>query len=165
MPQFETATFASQIFWLAICFSILCLAMRIFIVPRITTSLETREQRLQEDWKQSEILLKTGETLKQENLNLLAEAHGRAHSMIHKVVHEIHQRKTKRLAALDDELSIKTKNIRIDLENQTNKILQNIEPLVSQVVKATTPRILGQPLTQTEIKKIVLDVLNKPEQV
>jgi hypothetical protein len=84
--------------------------------------------------------------------------------MIHQVIHEIHQRKAERLATLDDELSIKTRNIRTDLENQAHKILDNIEPLVSQSVKATSVRVLGQSLTQAEIKKAVQEVIKRSEQ-
>lgn len=164
MPQFEIATYASQVFWLIVCFSVLCIAMRFIVVPRITTALETREQRLQEDWDQSKNLLSTCESLRQDNINRLSEAHGKAHTMIHQVIHEIHQRKTLRLAALDEELTIKTRNIRTDLEHQTSKILDNMEPIVSQVVKATSMRILGQSLTQAEIKKAVIGILKKPEQ-
>lgn len=165
MPQFDTTTYASQVFWLFVCFTFLCIAMRLIVVPRLTTSLETREQRMQEDWAQSKSLLSSGDTLRQENLNRLSEARGKAHSMIHQVIHEIHQRKAERLATLDEELTIKTRNIRTDLENQTRKILEDIEPLVSQAVKTTSVRVLGQSLTQRDIKKVVLEVLKKPEQL
>lgn len=163
MPQFDTSTYATQIFWLFVCFSFLCVVMRLLVVPRLATALETREQRCQEDWDQAKTLDSAGEALRQENLALLSEARGQAHSMMHQVIHDIHLRKSSRLAILDEELTIKTKNIREDMENQTHKILKNMEPLVSQVVKATSMRVLGQPLTQTEIKKVVLDVLTKSE--
>jgi F0F1-type ATP synthase membrane subunit b/b' len=138
--------------------------MRLIVVPRLTTALETREQRCQEDWNQAKKLNSTGEALRRENLALLSEARGQAHSIMHQVIHDIHVKKSNRLATLDEELTIKTKNVREDLENQTHKIMKNMEPLVSQVVKATSVRVLGQPLTQTEIKKVVLDVLTKSEQ-
>jgi F-type H+-transporting ATPase subunit b len=163
MPQFEIATYPSQIFWLLVCFSVLCIAMRLIVVPRLTSSLESREQRLQEDRSQSESFLSKGEELRQENLHRLAEARSKAHSLIHQVLQEIHHRKTERLATVEEELSIKTRNIRTDIENQAKHILGNIEPLVSQVIKATSVRILGQQMTQSDIKKIVLDVLKKAE--
>jgi F-type H+-transporting ATPase subunit b len=164
MPQFDSSTYASQIFWLFVSFGFLCIAMRLFVVPRLAASHEAREQKLQEDRNQSKILSSTAEKLRQDNLSRLSEAHGKAHTSIHRVMQEIHQRKTHRLAVLDEELIIKTRNIRVDLENQTQKILDNIEPLVSQVVKATTQRLIGQTMKQTEIKKVVLEALNHLEQ-
>ncbi|MBX9805456.1 MAG: hypothetical protein K2Y18_06870 [Alphaproteobacteria bacterium] len=161
MPQFDVTTFPSQIFWLIICFVFLCGVMARYLVPRLTTSIGIREQRLQEDWSQSKDLRAQGQALRQENLARLSEARGKAHAHIHQILAEIHHRKTSRLAVLDEELILKTKNIREDLKEKTHKILGNIEPLVSQVIKATSPRLLGQSLSQAEIKELVLEVLEK----
>ena len=163
MPQFEVTTFPTQIFWLFVCFIFLCIVMRLFVVPRLTAAIETREQRIQEDWNQSKTLINSREALRKETLESLAQARGNAHSILHQAIQEIHHRKSNRLAMLEEELSIKTKNIRDDLESRTQKILGNIEPLVSQVVKATSGRILGESLSPAEAKKCVLRVLKKGE--
>lgn len=165
MPQFDVATYPSQIFWLIICFAFLCVVMAHYLVPRLTSTLEAREQRLQEDWDQSKTLSEAAESLKQENLARLAEARGKAHSHIHQIIQEIHHRKSSRIAVLDEELVIKTKNIHDDLEIQTQNILKNIEPMVSQIVKATSVRILGQSLTQSEIKEVAQNVLKKRKKI
>lgn len=161
MPQFEVSTYPSQIFWLVICFFFLCIVMARLVVPRLMATLEAREQRLQEDWDQSKSIGKTSESLRQENLARLAEARGKAHSLIHQAIQEVQHRKSSRIAVLDEELIIKTKNIRQDLEKQTQNILNNIEPLVSQVVKATSLRLVGESLPQSEIKALVHSVLQK----
>lgn len=139
----------------------LCIVMRLFVVPRLTTAIETREQRIQEDWDQSKTLTSSREALRKETLERLAQARGNAHSTLHQAIQEIHHRKANRLAVLEEELTIKTKNIRDDLESHTQKILGNIEPLVSQVVKATVVRILGESMSAADTKKCVLRVLKK----
>lgn len=161
MPQFEVSTYPSQIFWLIVCFLFLCIVMARYLVPRLTGTLEAREQRLQEDLDQSKNIGITSESLRHENLSRLAEARGKAHSHLHQVIQEIHHRKSSRITVLDEELIIKTKNIREDLEKQTQNILNNIEPLVSQVVKATSPRLVGKSISQSEIKALVHTVLDK----
>lgn len=164
MPQFDVSTYPSQIFWLAVCFVFLCIVMARYLVPRLITALQGREQRLSEDWDQAKNLSKAVESLRQENLARLAEARERAHSLLHQVIQEIHHRKSSRVAVLDEELIIKTKNIREDLEVQTQKILKNIEPLVSQIIRGTSLRLLGQSLTQSEVKELVQNVLEKRKQ-
>jgi F-type H+-transporting ATPase subunit b len=161
MPQFEIATYPSQIFWLVICFSVLCVVMARYLVPRLRSSFEAREQRLQEDWDQAKTLKGTEESLKQENLACLAEARGKAHFLIHQAIQEIHRRKSGRIAALDEELTIKVKNIREDLEMQTQDILKNMEPIVSQMVKMTSFRMVGQQLAQPDIKEVVQTALKR----
>ncbi|MCE3230668.1 MAG: hypothetical protein K0R76_1475 [Alphaproteobacteria bacterium] len=161
MPQFEVSTYPSQIFWLVICFASLCFVMARYLVPRLTSVLGAREQRLQEDWDQSRKLSNAGESLKQENLERLADARGKAHSLIHQTIQEIHHQRSSQIGVLDEELTIKVKNICYDLEAQVQTILTNMEPLVSHLVKATSRRVLGQSLTQAEIKVVVQDVLKK----
>jgi len=161
MPQFDIITYPSQIFWLVICFVFLCTVMARYLVPRLTATLEAREQRLQQDRDQAQLIRGKEEALKQENLARLAEARRKAHSLIHQALTEAHNNKSRRMAALDEELIIKTKKVREELEAQTQKILRNIEPLVSQVVTATSQRILGQPLIRSQVKEVVQETLEK----
>lgn len=42
MPQFDATTFPSQLFWLAITFGMLCLYMRLYILPRYRQLFQTR---------------------------------------------------------------------------------------------------------------------------
>lgn len=163
MPQFEVTAYPSQIFWLIICFATLCVVMARYLVPRLTAALEGREQRLQQDGDQANLIRGKQEALRQENLANLADARGKAHLLIHKVLTEAHNSKARRMAILDEELVMKTRKVREELETQTQKILGNIEPLVSQAVMTTAQRILGQTLTPSQIKEAVQDVLEKQE--
>lgn len=163
MPQFEVTTYPSQIFWLMICFVFLCTIMARYLVPRLTATLEGREQRIQQDWDQAKSVRSKEEALRQENLSRLADAREKAHSRIHQALAEAHNIKSRRIAVLDEELVVKTKKVREELENQTQKILENIEPLVSQVVMASAQRVLGQPLTRSQIKEVVQTILEKQE--
>jgi F-type H+-transporting ATPase subunit b len=165
MPQFEVSTYPSQIFWLIVCFASLCVVMARYLVPRLTATLEGREQRLQQDWDQAKLVRSKEDVLKQENLARLADARGKAHLLIHQALTEAHNSKSRRMAVLDEELVAKTKKVQAELETQTQKILRNIEPLVSQVVVATAQRILGQPLVRSQIKEVVQDVLDKQEKI
>jgi F-type H+-transporting ATPase subunit b len=134
-----------------------------YLVPRLTATLEGREQRLQQDRDQAKSLRSKEEELSQENLARLANARGKAHLRIHQALAEAHNSKSHRIAVLDEELVVKTKKVREELEIQTQKILGNIEPLVSQVVMASAQRILGQPLARSQIKEVVQTILEKQE--
>ena len=165
MPQFDVSTYPSQIFWLVICFVFLCSVMAVYLVPRLVSSLEAREQRRQQDWDDSKALHTASESLKQENLKQLADAREKAHALLQQTTREVHDRKANRIATMDEELAIKVKNIRHDLERQTEDVLKNMEPIVSQVVKATSLRLLGNSLPQSEIKEVVQNVLKKRKQI
>ena len=54
MPQLDPSSFGSQLFWLAITFSVLFLVLTYFILPRIGSTLEARQSRLQGDFDAAE---------------------------------------------------------------------------------------------------------------
>lgn len=47
MPQLETATYISQIFWLIVTFFSLWIVMSVFFVPRLADILEQRRQKIE----------------------------------------------------------------------------------------------------------------------
>ncbi len=49
MPQLDFSTFPSQIFWLAIAFGFLYLALDRFLIPRIGGAIEERKDRIADD--------------------------------------------------------------------------------------------------------------------
>lgn len=46
MPQLDTSTFTSQLFWLIVCFFSMLFIMSRFIVPRIADILEQRQRKI-----------------------------------------------------------------------------------------------------------------------
>ena len=55
MPQFaQVDTFASQIFWLVVSFAILYILLSKVVIPRISTVLENRQQKIASDLKRAE---------------------------------------------------------------------------------------------------------------
>lgn len=165
MPQFDAATYLSQIFWLIVCFGFLCMVMASYVAPRMRSILEDREDRLQEDWNQTKALDNERESLRQENLQRLADASNKAHSLLHEAVREIHHQKSRQIGILDEELAVKVKTIRQDLGEQAQHILNDLEPLVSPIVKATSLHILGQDLAAGEIRESVRNILGKRKKI
>ena len=49
MPQFDTATFPSQIFWLVVCFVVVFVFAWRIVLPRIAGTLEDRQRKIGDD--------------------------------------------------------------------------------------------------------------------
>ena len=56
MPQLDPASFPSQLFWLAVCFGTMLLVLSVFVLPRITRTLTTRQGRIDADLQAAENL-------------------------------------------------------------------------------------------------------------
>lgn len=66
LPQFETAVFASQIFWLVLCVFFLLLFVKSIFIPRVISILETREKRIQGDLDKSREIFASAQKLQSE---------------------------------------------------------------------------------------------------
>ena len=46
MPQLDTSTFTSQLFWLVVCFFSMMFIMSKFIIPKIADIMEQRQRKI-----------------------------------------------------------------------------------------------------------------------
>jgi F-type H+-transporting ATPase subunit b len=74
MPQLDTTTFASQLFWLGVCFLALYLILAYIAVPKITRVLGMREEALEEKINKASLYREQAETLLAEYERALQEA-------------------------------------------------------------------------------------------
>lgn len=56
MPQLDLSTYASQAFWMVLCFSLLWLLLSIFITPKIADVLEQRKRKIDDYIRKAEKL-------------------------------------------------------------------------------------------------------------
>ena len=49
MPQFDTSTFVSQIFWLVVSFAVVFVFVWRIVLPRIAATLENRQRKIGDD--------------------------------------------------------------------------------------------------------------------
>lgn len=111
MPQFEQIeTFAGQVFWLIVFFSLLYYLMAKIVLPRIADILETRQRQIEGD------------------IQSARDHHDEAEKILTKLNHEIARTKDEARKIISDaELSIqenianKTKSLEAELEQQVKQ--------------------------------------------
>ncbi|MFN7709897.1 MAG: hypothetical protein ACK5O7_02900 [Holosporales bacterium] len=74
MPQLDVATYASQLFWLGLCFIVLLIGSVGIYLPRMSRILDTRWQHIEGTFSEAEALRKEAEELHRVSEQLLAEA-------------------------------------------------------------------------------------------
>ena len=78
LPQFDTSTFASQVFWLLIAFVVLYLLVSRLFVPRIGGIIEERRQRIADDFDKAAEFKRQAEEAEAGYKQALADARARA---------------------------------------------------------------------------------------
>lgn len=78
MPQLDTSTFASQLFWLGVCFFVLYLIMSYIAIPKIARVLEAREETIEAKINKASLYREEAENLLSDYEATLANAKERA---------------------------------------------------------------------------------------
>ena len=115
MPQFDIATYYSQIFWLIVTFGLLYIFVYKFITPKAEEIFNNRQTNIQDNITQADTL-----TQEIEKLNKYYNEE------IDKTNTEIDRLKKEKIDSLESEFLIKKKNLEQDLKNS---ISQNIEDI------------------------------------
>lgn len=78
MPQLDLSTYASQAFWMVLCFSLLWLLLSIFITPKIADVLEQRKRKIDDYIRKAEKLNQQAKSSLEKYEQTLNEAKAKA---------------------------------------------------------------------------------------
>ncbi|KJW02357.1 ATP synthase B/B' CF family protein [Rickettsia endosymbiont of Ixodes pacificus] len=121
MPQFDTATYYSQIFWLIVTFGLLYIFVYKFITPKAEEIFNNRQTNIQDNITQADTL-----TIEVEKLNKYYNEE------IDKTNTEIDRLKKEKIDSLESEFLIKKKNLEQDLKNSINQNIEDINLAAKQ---------------------------------
>lgn len=121
MPQFDIATYYSQIFWLIITFGLLYIFVYKFITPKAEEIFNNRQTNIQDNITQADTL-----TLEAEKLNK------HYNEEVEKTNTEIDRLKKEKIDSLESEFLIKKKNLEQDLKNSINQNIEDINLAAKQ---------------------------------
>lgn len=79
MPQLNTLTYSSQLFWLGVCFLVLYLILAYVVLPKITRIFEMREEIIEEKLNKASTYRERAEDLRADYEEILAQAKEKAH--------------------------------------------------------------------------------------
>ena len=155
MPQLNFADFAPQLFWLAVTFILLYLAMARLALPRVARVLDERERRLEDDLARAEKLkAEADETLAAYN-KALADARGQAQGELQRAAEAIAAENAKREAALSAALSERTRTAEQGIAAAKQAALADIRTVASDSAAAMVTKLIGAPLPADQVRAAV----------
>ncbi|MCC8418606.1 MAG: ATP F0F1 synthase subunit B' [Rickettsia endosymbiont of Glossina mortisans submortisans] len=140
MPQFDIATYYSQIFWLIVTFGLLYIFVYKFITPKAEEIFNIRQTNIQDNITQADNL-----ALEVEKLNKYYNEE------IDKTNTEIDRLKKEKIDSLESEFLIKKKNLEQDLKNSINQNIEDINLAAKQFRTNKSEAIL----------KLAVDIIEK----
>lgn len=155
MPQLDITTFPSQIFWLILCFSVLCFAMASFLVPRIGSSLAHRQKVLTDLRDSANQLVREADQLEEQNQKNLKTAIFDIHQQIHQALTDMNQQKNQHLAEFEQAMQLKLKDLQMTLTEQKYDLLKNTDQLVTYLSSEAYARLSGRKIEEGVIAQSI----------
>lgn len=144
MPQFDPSTFVSQVFWLVVTFAILFILMWKVALPRVSETLDNREQKIAADLEKAEELKVGAEKAQVELDKALADARAEAHVVIAKANAAIAKDQDKKIAAFAADLDNKTSEAEARIEDARKAALASVTEVATEVTQAAVEKLGGK---------------------
>lgn len=165
MPQLDTLTFSSQIFWLIISFSLMCYVLTKVYVPKLGRAIQARRQKLMDDRSRSAKFNDESRALLEANSTKLLNARAEAAKVLRRTVQEVAHEKTHQLQGFDESLAKKAKTERGNLFAERRDIEGNLDKLVTGAVALAVEKIFQVDIKEAEITKVVAKTLQEESNV
>ncbi len=143
MPQFDASTFASQVFWLVITFTILFILMWKVALPRVGETLDKRRQKISSDIEKAEQLKVSAEKMKFELEETLTAAKSKAQEVIAKANLAIAKDQEKKINAFMADLDVKTAEAEKRIELARKAAIAGVSEVAGEATQAVVEKLAG----------------------
>ena len=158
MPQLNPEFFISQLFWLVISFTFLFIFLWRISLPRISTVLEKRSNKINEDIKIAKLHQTKAEEIQKSIDNQLREAKLETADLIKSTNQSLQDHATKELDKLDKLLNRKLDESSSQIEKNKSDSLNQINDQIYEITKLTLSRISSINVNDEDIKDVVKNV-------
>lgn len=161
MPQFDPSTFASQIFWLALTFTVLYLLMAKLFMPKIGDVLDQRQKRIDGNLDKANELKAETEAAIAAYEKAQTEARGYATSVMKETSERLAKESEARNRELSQRLEAQIKEGEARVMKAKAEALQQVAAAASDVAGAIVGKIAGFAPTADQVQASVNNKLAK----
>ena len=158
MPQLDATTYASQILWLIITFSLLYYLLKTKALPRVADILEARQERISNDLDKAAALRVEAEAAAQEYAKVVAEAQEKASAAIKATRDAVGADISARTAALDKELGNKIGEAERAIAAARARAVAELDDVAVEAAQAATRHLAGVAVSTAEAKAALAQV-------
>ena len=161
MPQLDTEFWVSQIFWLAITFSILFVLLSKLILPKISANLETRKLLILENVETAEKKREESESKIKEYNEIIIKTKNEAKSLISHAKEKLMKDINLKKETLEKDLSGEIQKAEIEIKEFRNKAPEKINKIAVETSTDLLQQLISADVNSSSISTIVNDLSNK----
>lgn len=155
MPQLDFTSFASQIFWLAITFSILYLIMARTALPKVREVLLNRQTRIEDDLKKAEKLKEEAQLTEADFTSSIINAKDKAAKILGDMRQKVANESEKRHNKLNETFARQTKETEHRIEIIKKEAIQEMMAVSVDLSKEIVKVLIGVDVDKDEVEKII----------
>lgn len=154
MPQLDLSTYASQAFWMVLCFSLLWLLLSIFITPKIADVLEQRKRKIDDYIRKAEKLNQQAKTSLEKYEQTLNEAKAKAAADIAANQKESAAFLAEEERLLNERLNKQIADSEFKLAKEKKETMQQIQNLSQNLAFDIVQKLGFAEITENDVKAV-----------
>ena len=151
MPQFNFATWPGQIIWLLIVFAVLYGVLSRVFIPRVRTTLETRQGTISSDMAEARRLRDEAQAQSEGVDAQMGEARVKAQRTAAEAKAKAAVEASSRQAALEAELSGKLASAETRIRGSRDRAMGEVRGIATDTAAALTQKLSGQAASESEL--------------
>ena len=161
MPQLDPEFWVSQIFWLAITFGILYLALSKLILPKISDNLETRKSQVLDNLELAEKQRNESESKLKEFDSIILKSKIDAKNLFNETRKKLLEDINKKREKLEEEIDKEVKIVEAEINELKKKSPEKINKIAIETSEDLINQLIGAKVNNSSITAIVTDVASK----
>jgi F-type H+-transporting ATPase subunit b len=161
MPQFDPASFSSQLIWLVITFAALYLVMAYAGLPRLAGIIERRRARIANDLDKAQRMKAEAEVVVAAYEKAMAEARAKAQAVLRETANQLSAEAAAQQKKLAEQLAIEGDAAEKRIEAAKTKALSGLRALAVDVARAASAKLAGSEADSSHVAEAVDAVLKE----
>jgi F-type H+-transporting ATPase subunit b len=142
LPQLDPTSYPSQLFWLTVTFVTLYIIMARYIVPRIHSVLENRQDRISHDLDRAASMKAEATQAKDSYEQALVKARNEAQKMLLDVTASIKQTAENKSRELEQTLTAQVKQSEAEIAKARREATNKLEPVAKELAVAIVESLI-----------------------
>lgn len=155
LPQLDVSTYPTQLFWLAVSFLFLFIALRVLALPRIGAALEIRRDKIDDDLAKAAVSREEAEAAMAAYEKALADAAAQAQAVQRETAQEISRHATERRTALAARLGEETKAAEARITAAKEPALASLQDVAVEIVQDAAAKLAGIEVSKSDAEAAV----------
>lgn len=161
MPQLNPTTWFPQIFWLIITFAFLYLVISKIVLPRLSESIEQRNDHISDNIDEAKNLKIQAEEHQQKYLKIIEEAKKEAQLLIEKNKKDLLEEFENKKKEINIKSEEKLKQVEEEINTFKIEAMKSINDIASQVAKDLVKKVSKAETNEASARAIVEEISKK----